>query len=107
MRLRCGSTSGPAVALAEQQEIFERFYCGRSSEPGGVGLGSSLVRQIARYCGGGVGYEVRPGGGSRFLLNLPCGGPAIRLAGSPKKRLDSLLGTYTASDRLLQVGRGV
>jgi signal transduction histidine kinase len=40
--------SGPGVAPAERERVFEAFY----SKRGGIGLGLSLVRQIARRHGG-------------------------------------------------------
>jgi signal transduction histidine kinase len=44
---------------------------GHSEQAGGVGLGLSLVKQIAARHGGRVGCEDRPGGGSCFFLELP------------------------------------
>jgi signal transduction histidine kinase len=38
---------------------------------GGVGLGLSLVRQIAVRHGGSVRCEARDGGGSCFVMSLP------------------------------------
>ena len=64
---------GPGVAEADRERIFEPFYrpAGhREGRDGGVGLGLSLVRQIARYHGGRAFYEARAGGGSRFVVEL-------------------------------------
>lgn len=64
---------GPGVAEADRERIFEPFYRPRDHDEakhGGVGLGLSLVRQIAVHHGGQVVYEPRPGGGSRFVVNL-------------------------------------
>ena len=69
---------GPGVAASERERIFEPFY--RSSQAserhGGVGLGLSLVRSIARQHGGSVqclpleavGAESP---GARFVVSLP------------------------------------
>jgi two-component system, OmpR family, sensor kinase len=64
---------GPGVPLAERERIFEPFY--RSSQAserqGGVGLGLSLVRSIARQHLGAVQCLEREGGGARFVVSLP------------------------------------
>lgn len=67
---------GPGVPAAERERIFEPFYRlpGHAERAGGVGLGLSLVRQIARLHGGSVVCEGREGGGSRFVLRLPAAG---------------------------------
>lgn len=66
---------GPGVPEAERERIFEPFFRlpGHAERAGGVGLGLSLVRQIARLHGGSVRCEARAGGGSRFVLRLPAG----------------------------------
>ncbi len=67
------SDRGPGVPQAEREQIFEPFY--RSSQAsessGGVGLGLSLVRTIARQHGGSVQCLPREGGGARFVVRLP------------------------------------
>ena len=64
---------GPGVAPAERERIFEAFYRpdGHSEKSGGVGLGLSLARQIARAHGGTVECFGRDGGGARFVVELP------------------------------------
>jgi signal transduction histidine kinase len=64
---------GPGVPEAYRERIFEPFYRlpGHAEQAGGVGLGLSLVRQIAQRHGGSVRCEARPGGGSAFVLSLP------------------------------------
>jgi signal transduction histidine kinase len=64
---------GAGVPEAYRERIFEPFYRlpGHAEQAGGVGLGLSLVRQIARRHGGSVRCEARPGGGSVFTLALP------------------------------------
>lgn len=64
---------GPGVPLEQQERIFEPFYRmpGHAEYAGGVGLGLSLVRQIAVRHGGQVRCESREGGGSRFVISLP------------------------------------
>jgi signal transduction histidine kinase len=64
---------GPGVPAAERERIFERFYraAGASEREGGVGLGLSLVQQIARMHGGDVACVARSGPGSCFSVTLP------------------------------------
>lgn len=67
---------GPGVPEAWRERIFEPFLRlpGHAEREGGVGLGLSLVRQIAQRHGGQARCEARPGGGSCFVLELPAGG---------------------------------
>jgi signal transduction histidine kinase len=64
---------GPGVPAEQRDRIFEPFYRlpGHAEHAGGVGLGLSLVRQIAQRHGGIVRCEAREGGGSRFVIKLP------------------------------------
>jgi signal transduction histidine kinase len=64
---------GPGVPAELRERIFEPFYRlpGHAEQAGGVGLGLSLVRQIAQRHGGQVRCEPREGGGSCFVLALP------------------------------------
>jgi signal transduction histidine kinase len=64
---------GPGVPPEHRERIFEAFFRlpGHAEREGGVGLGLSLVRQIAQRHGGGVRCEAREGGGSCFVLSLP------------------------------------
>lgn len=64
---------GPGVPEAERENIFAPFYRlpGASEREGGVGLGLSLVRQIARRHGGDVVCVARTKPGSCFNVTLP------------------------------------
>lgn len=65
---------GPGVPTDQRERIFEPFYRlpGHAEHAGGVGLGLSLVRQIADRHGGGVRCEARePGPGSCFVFAIP------------------------------------
>lgn len=64
---------GPGVPGELRDRIFEPFYRlpGHAEESGGVGLGLSLVHQIAQRHGGSVRCEARDGGGSCFVIALP------------------------------------
>ncbi|MES2024523.1 MAG: HAMP domain-containing sensor histidine kinase [Pseudomonadota bacterium] len=64
---------GPGVPVAERENIFAPFYRlpGASEREGGVGLGLSLVQQIARAHGGEVVCTGRDVPGSCFKVTLP------------------------------------
>lgn len=64
---------GPGVPAEQRERIFEPFYRlpGHAEHAGGVGLGLSLVRQIAAKHGGHARCEPREGGGSCFVIQLP------------------------------------
>jgi signal transduction histidine kinase len=64
---------GPGVPEAFRERIFEAFFRlpGHAEREGGVGLGLSLVRQIAERHGGNVRCEPRDGGGTCFVITLP------------------------------------
>ena len=63
---------GPGVPEAERERIFEPFHrvSGHGEGAGGVGLGLSLVRQIAQRHGATVRCVPREGGGSRFEVRF-------------------------------------
>ena len=69
------SDHGPGVPQAEREAIFEPFYrsAHASESHGGVGLGLSLVRSIARQHGGDVQCLGRAdsSAGARFVVSLP------------------------------------
>lgn len=70
---------GPGVAEHERKYIFERFARGETaatSGHSGAGLGLALVNEHAVLHGGSVRLEERPGGGSRFVVELPREGPS-------------------------------
>ncbi len=65
---------GVGIAPEDQARIFDRFFrtdAARQAGQPGLGLGLSIVREIARHHGGSVLLESRPGEGSRFSLALP------------------------------------
>ena len=65
--------TGPGIAEADRERIFERYY---QSEPGrhaasGSGIGLSLVREYTQLLGGSVTVESRVGEGAVFTVLLP------------------------------------
>ncbi len=62
---------GPGIAPEHQPRLFEKFYRVPGSEPGGAGLGLSIVRDVVEAHGGKVGVQSARGAGSVFWLELP------------------------------------
>lgn len=66
---------GPGVDPSEREEIFTRFRRGRAADApgadGGTGLGLALSTQHVSLHGGRMWVEDRPGGGARFVVELP------------------------------------
>nr|WP_247887118.1 ATP-binding protein [Azospirillum sp. SYSU D00513] len=69
---------GPGIAGPEMERVFEPFVrleASRNRRTGGVGLGLSIARSIARGHGGDILLENRAEGGLRAVLILPAGLP--------------------------------
>jgi signal transduction histidine kinase len=65
--------TGPGIALADRERIFEEF---QQTEVGvqqreGTGLGLALSRRLVELHGGRIWVESEPGHGSRFVFTLP------------------------------------
>ena len=66
--------NGPGVPAAERARIwkpFERGGAARTRAAGGSGIGLTIVREIAAEHGGKAWVEGAPGGGARFIVELP------------------------------------
>jgi signal transduction histidine kinase len=67
--------AGPGVPVELRERIFERFargmWANRRGGGGGSGLGLALVAQHVRRHHGRAWVEDRPGGGARFVVELP------------------------------------
>ncbi|MGA9279236.1 HAMP domain-containing sensor histidine kinase [Ilumatobacter sp.] len=63
---------GPGVAQSERERIFERFSRGSAARHRiGTGLGLALASEHSAAMGGAVWVEDRPGGGARFVFEIP------------------------------------
>jgi two-component system sensor histidine kinase BaeS len=65
--------SGPGIAPAERERIFQFFYRNPSQRRihQGMGLGLALARQLAEAHEGSLTVEGAPEGGALFVLCLP------------------------------------
>lgn len=67
--------TGPGVPADAREHVFERFARGspadRDATDSGAGLGLALVSQHVRRHSGRAWVEDRPGGGARFVVELP------------------------------------
>jgi two-component system sensor histidine kinase KdpD len=66
---------GPGLALGEENKVFEKFYRGPRTRPGGLGLGLSIARQLVEAHGGKLVAQNREDGGARFTIRLSIGEP--------------------------------
>jgi len=68
------SDTGPGIPAEQLDAIFDPFVqlpSGLSNRRGGVGLGLSISREVARAMNGDLTVESTVGVGSRFTLRLP------------------------------------
>jgi signal transduction histidine kinase len=68
--------AGPGVPTEQRERVFDRFArgvvtAGVRGADGGSGLGLALAREHVRVHGGRLWVEDRPGGGARFVVELP------------------------------------
>jgi signal transduction histidine kinase len=72
----CVDDRGPGIPPEQRERVFDpfaRLESSRSRETGGVGLGLSIARSLARSHGGDVTLHTAPGGGLRAKVTLPRG----------------------------------
>ena len=65
---------GPGIVADRREDVFKAFYrldASRNIETGGVGLGLTIARDIARGHGGEIVLDDAPGGGLRAVVRLP------------------------------------
>jgi signal transduction histidine kinase len=63
---------GFGIPAEERERIFRRFARGSAAKgTEGLGLGLSLVAEVARWHGGSVSVDDADGGGARFRVSLP------------------------------------
>jgi signal transduction histidine kinase len=64
--------SGRGMSADEAKRIFDDFY---TTKEHGTGLGLSIVRRLVMDLHGTINVESVPGQGTRFLIDIPAGGP--------------------------------
>ena len=65
---------GPGIPPDERDRVFQPFVrldASRNPATGGVGLGLTIARDVARSHGGDVRLETSPHGGLRARVHLP------------------------------------
>jgi two-component system, OmpR family, osmolarity sensor histidine kinase EnvZ len=65
---------GPGIPPADRERVFQPFVrldASRNPSTGGVGLGLTIARDVARSHGGDVRLETSPHGGLRARIHLP------------------------------------
>jgi two-component system sensor histidine kinase KdpD len=62
---------GVGIPSGEESRIFDKFYRGKTTQEGGVGLGLTICRGIVEAHGGRIWAENRSGGGAIFRFTIP------------------------------------
>jgi two-component system osmolarity sensor histidine kinase EnvZ len=65
---------GPGIPARERENVFRPFFRldpSRNPDTGGIGLGLTIARDVARSQGGDITLEDSPQGGLRVRLHLP------------------------------------
>jgi signal transduction histidine kinase len=77
---------GPGVAPSDRDRIWERFWRlpdEAQSAVAGTGIGLAVVRELVALHGGRAWVEDAPGGGARFVVEIPHAWPASEQSTSP------------------------
>jgi predicted ATPase/signal transduction histidine kinase/CheY-like chemotaxis protein len=91
--------TGPGIAPAQQQRIFDAFDMGNQDAThgaSGTGLGLSVARQLVHLHGGEIGVESVLGAGSRFWFTVPMATGVDQLVTArPMVRMDQAVAPET------------
>lgn len=63
--------TGPGIAVADRERVFDRFYRRAAAEESGTGLGLAIVKAIAERHGAHIVLDEAPGGGLRAAVHFP------------------------------------
>ncbi|PYC67707.1 two-component sensor histidine kinase [Micromonospora arborensis] len=93
------SDQGPGIPAEHLQRVFDRFHkVDPSRSAPGSGLGLAIAWEHTTLLGGALSVRSGPGTGTRFLLELPAGGPA-EPPGDDGERRDPGAGLATGGAR--------
>src|SRR5262249_15978723 len=98
---------GAGFGPGEETKVFQKFYRGPRTRPGGLGLGLSIARQLIEANGGQIVAQNRHGGGAVFSIRLPVS-KAMQLPGtepvptgvSPEETAEAEVSSVTAAARV-------
>jgi signal transduction histidine kinase len=62
--------TGPGIAVADRERVFDRFYRRAAAEESGTGLGLAIVKAIAERHGAHIVLDEAPGGGLRAAVHF-------------------------------------
>ena len=65
--------SGPGIAPADRQRVFDRFYRRAAAQESGTGLGLAIVKAIAERHHADILLDAAPGGGLHVAVSFPGG----------------------------------
>ena len=65
--------SGPGIAPADRQRVFDRFYRRAAAQESGTGLGLAIVKAIAERHHANILLDAAPGGGLHVAVSFPGG----------------------------------
>jgi two-component system OmpR family sensor kinase/two-component system sensor histidine kinase QseC len=65
------SDTGPGIAAADRERVFDRFYRRAAAQEGGTGLGLAIVKAIAERHGARIDLGEAPGGGLHIAVSFP------------------------------------
>jgi signal transduction histidine kinase len=77
--LLCVQDNGKGIALAEQHQIFDKFFQAQNQslrKPEGSGLGLAITKKLVELHQGRIWVESAPEQGARFFVELPLAAPA-------------------------------
>src|SRR5215468_16049 len=95
---------GAGLEPGEETKVFQKFYRGPRTRPGGIGLGLSIARQLVEVNGGQMVAQNRKDGGAVFFIRLPIS-EAMRLPAAesvptgvlPKETIEADVSTAKAA----------